>query len=123
MIPYIDCWQDAVLSQPMWLKPHLEKACRVMVARVAATSKFREKCKNPEKPILVGDAEESLPLFCATVQIRKFLGAARSGSGRITLSTKIPFKATKGGEWEPMVWGKEHEKAFKKLRGGFQDGI
>jgi hypothetical protein len=45
--PYIDCWQDAVLSRPTWLKSHLEEACRVMVARVAAASKCREKCKNP----------------------------------------------------------------------------
>jgi hypothetical protein len=37
--PYFDCWQDAVLSHPTWLKPHLEEACRVMVARVAAASK------------------------------------------------------------------------------------
>jgi hypothetical protein len=27
MVPYINCWQDAVLSQPRWLKPLLEKAC------------------------------------------------------------------------------------------------
>jgi hypothetical protein len=41
--PYIDCWQDAVFSQPTWLRPCLEKACRIMVARVDATSKCREK--------------------------------------------------------------------------------
>jgi hypothetical protein len=64
MVPYIDCWQDAVLSQPTWLKPHLEKACRVMVARVAAASKCREKCKKPEKPITVGDPKEFHPLMC-----------------------------------------------------------
>jgi hypothetical protein len=34
--PYIDFWQDAVLSQPTWLKPHLKEACRVMIAREAA---------------------------------------------------------------------------------------
>jgi hypothetical protein len=45
MVPFIDGWQDAVLSQPIWLKPHLEKACKVMVARVAAASKYWEKCK------------------------------------------------------------------------------
>jgi hypothetical protein len=45
----------------MWLKPHLEEACRVvMVARVAATSMCRDKCKKLEKPILVGDPEETL---------------------------------------------------------------
>jgi hypothetical protein len=60
---YIDCWQDAILSQLTWLKPHLEKACRVMVARVAAASKYWEKFKNPEKPILVGDPKETLPLY------------------------------------------------------------
>jgi hypothetical protein len=69
MIPYIDCWQDAVLSQSMWLKLHLEK---VMVARVAAASKYREKCKNPEKPILVGDPEESLPPFVPLFRLENF---------------------------------------------------
>jgi hypothetical protein len=49
MFPYIDCWQDAVLSQPTWLKPHLEKACRVMIAKVAAVPKYRVKCKKPKK--------------------------------------------------------------------------
>jgi hypothetical protein len=54
MFPYIDCWQDAVLNWPTWLKLHLEKACKVMVARVAAAFKYRGKCKKPEKPILMG---------------------------------------------------------------------
>jgi hypothetical protein len=52
---YIDCWQGAVLSWPMWLKPHLEAASRIMVARVAAASKCKEKCKKPEETILAGD--------------------------------------------------------------------
>jgi hypothetical protein len=43
--PYIDCWQYAVLSQSMWLRPCLEEAYRIMVARVATTSKCREKTK------------------------------------------------------------------------------
>jgi hypothetical protein len=60
---YNDFWQDAVLSCPMWLKFHLEEACRVMVARVAAASKCREKCKKPEKPILVGEPEETPPPY------------------------------------------------------------
>jgi hypothetical protein len=47
----------------MWLKPHLEEACRVMAARVAAVSNYRKKCKKPEKLVLAGD---SIPL-CATV--------------------------------------------------------
>jgi hypothetical protein len=45
-------------------KAHLEKACRVLAAREAATSKCREKCKTPGKPILVGDPEETPPLMC-----------------------------------------------------------
>jgi hypothetical protein len=76
MVPFIDCRQDAVLSQPTWLKPHLEETCRVMVARVVAASKYREKCKKPEKPKLAGDPEESPTPLCATIQIREFLGAA-----------------------------------------------
>jgi hypothetical protein len=43
--PFIECWQDAVLSWPTWLRPCLEEACRIIVARVPATSKFREKTK------------------------------------------------------------------------------
>jgi hypothetical protein len=43
MTPYIDSWQDAVLRQPTWLKPHLEKACPV-------ASKYREKCKKQNNP-------------------------------------------------------------------------
>jgi hypothetical protein len=39
------------------------------------------------------------------------------GSGSpITLSAKPLYEATKGGEWEPMVWGKEQEKGFKNKR-------
>jgi hypothetical protein len=63
--PYINCWQDAIFSQPMWLKSHLEKACRFIVARMAKASKCREKCKKPEKPMLVGDPEETLPPYVA----------------------------------------------------------
>jgi hypothetical protein len=37
--PYIDCWKDAVISQATWLRPCLEEACRIMVARMATTSK------------------------------------------------------------------------------------
>jgi hypothetical protein len=64
--PYIDCWQDAVLSWPTWLKPHLQKAYRVMVDRVVEVFKRREKCKKPEKPILAGNPEEIpslMPLY------------------------------------------------------------
>jgi hypothetical protein len=50
----IDCWQDSVPSWPMWLKSYLEEAGRGMVARMAAASKCREKCKKPEKLILAG---------------------------------------------------------------------
>jgi hypothetical protein len=54
--PYINCWQDAILSWPKWLRPCLEEACRTMVARVAATSKCREKTK---EPILAEEPEET----------------------------------------------------------------
>jgi hypothetical protein len=26
------------------------------------------------------------------------------------------YEATKGREWEPMVWGEEQEKSFKKIK-------
>jgi type II secretory pathway component PulJ len=63
---YIECWQDAVFSQSTWLKAHLEEACRVMIARVRAASKCREKCKKSEKPILVGDPQGNPALLCVT---------------------------------------------------------
>jgi hypothetical protein len=43
--PCIDCWQNAVLSRPTWLRLCLEEACRITVARVTAPSKCREKNK------------------------------------------------------------------------------
>jgi hypothetical protein len=55
-------------------KAHLEKACRIIVARTAASSKYREKCKRPEKPILMGDPEES-PHPYVTLYRLKYLGA------------------------------------------------
>jgi hypothetical protein len=63
-LPYINCWQDAVLSWPKWLRPYLEETCRTMVARVAAASKCTEKTK---ETILAGEPEEvpppSVPLY------------------------------------------------------------
>jgi hypothetical protein len=95
MVPYIDCWQDAVFSQPTWLKLHLEKVCKVMLPRTAAASKYGEKST---KPILMGDSKESLPLFCPTAQIREFLGPA--GFCQIWIPnyfvlSKFLYKATK----------------------------
>jgi hypothetical protein len=26
------------------------------------------------------------------------------------------YEATKGGEWEPLVWGREQEKAFREIK-------
>jgi hypothetical protein len=46
-----------------------------MVARVAAASKYREKCKKPEKTCISGGFWGVLTLLCATVQIRNFLEA------------------------------------------------
>jgi hypothetical protein len=46
MVPYMDCWQDAVLSQPTWLKHHLEKACKVKVAMAAAASNTGKNVKS-----------------------------------------------------------------------------
>jgi hypothetical protein len=54
MIHYIDCWQDAVVSQPMWIKPHLEKPGKVMVARAAAASKYRQKNVKSQKTHISG---------------------------------------------------------------------
>jgi hypothetical protein len=53
--PYVDYWQDTVLSWPKWLRPYLEEVCRIMIARVATTSKCREKIK---EPVLAEEPEE-----------------------------------------------------------------
>jgi hypothetical protein len=47
----------------MWIKPNLEKPCRVMVAKAAEASKYREKCKKQKqtKPVLTVDPKGSLP--------------------------------------------------------------
>jgi hypothetical protein len=119
MFTYINGWQDAVLSQPMWLKPHLEKARKLMVARVAAASKYRGKCKQPEKPILMGCPEESPPhlphsRLCDTVQIREFLGASgfrHSWIPNYSLLAKPLYEATKRGE-NRKPWYGEGEKSL-----------
>jgi hypothetical protein len=33
-----------------------------------------------------------------------------------SLSAKPLYEATKWGKWEPMAWGEEQEKAFKKIK-------
>jgi hypothetical protein len=96
--PYIDCWQDTVLSWPMRLKPHLEEACRIMVARVAGASKPRGKCKKPEKHILAGDPEETLsyvPLYSPVTTFCPFASTLRRGSSsrQGSASNKCTYKA------------------------------
>jgi hypothetical protein len=96
-----------------------------MVARVAAASKYREKCKKPEKPILVGDPKDFLPCLCATVQIRKFLratGFCQIWIPNYSVLAKPLYNTTKWGEWEPILWREKqtNKKAFKKLRGHSQ---
>jgi hypothetical protein len=86
-----------------------------MIARVAAASKCREKCKNSEKPTLVGDPEESLPPFCATIQIRDFLGAA--GFCQIWISNysvlaKPLYEAIKCGRTGINGMGRETRKGL-----------
>jgi hypothetical protein len=86
----------------------------------AIASKYREKCKKPEKSILVGDPEEeSLLHLYATVQIREFLGAAVSaGSGSpVTLSAKPLYEATKGESRNPLYGERSKKRPLKKLRG------
>jgi hypothetical protein len=48
-----------------------------MAARMAAASKYREKCKKPEKPILAGHPEETLPPY---VPLYPLLHGKTSGS-------------------------------------------
>jgi hypothetical protein len=43
-----------------------------MVARAATVSKYREICKKPEKPILVGDPKESLPPYVPLYRLENF---------------------------------------------------
>lgn len=44
-VPYIACWQDAVLSKPSWLKACLEENCKIMMVQVSASSKCRPNPK------------------------------------------------------------------------------
>jgi hypothetical protein len=57
---YIDCWQDAVLSQLMWLRSCLEETCIIIVIRVAAISKCWEKT---EETVLAKEPEETPPPY------------------------------------------------------------
>jgi hypothetical protein len=67
MVSYVDCWQDSILSQPTWLKPHLEEACRVMVVRESTASKCRGKnVKRQKNSYFQGTLRRPHPL-CATV--------------------------------------------------------
>jgi hypothetical protein len=43
-----------------------------MVVRAAAASKYREKCKNPEKPILVGSPKESPSSYVPLYRLENF---------------------------------------------------
>jgi hypothetical protein len=101
--PYIDCWQNAVLSQTTWLKSHLEKACRVMEARVAAASKYREKCKKQEKPTLAGGPQGDPTPSCATVPAAfcPFTSTLRRGSSirRGSPSNNFTYKARPRSPW------------------------
>jgi hypothetical protein len=88
---------------------------------VAAASKYREKCKKPEKPILVGDPEESPlpPHYVPLYRLENFSElqvSAGSGSPFILFWKKTLYKTTKGREQKPMVWGEEQEKFFKIIR-------
>jgi hypothetical protein len=29
---------------------------------------------------------------------------------------KLLYEGTRGGEWKPMIWGKDQEKAFKEIK-------
>jgi hypothetical protein len=69
MIHYIDCWLDAALRQPTWLKPLLEKTGKIMVARA---SKYRGNVKSKKNPILVGNLEESLPPYVLPYRLESF---------------------------------------------------
>jgi hypothetical protein len=33
--------------------------------------------------------------------------------------TKHLYEATKGGEWEPLVWGEEQGKTFREIKKAF----
>jgi hypothetical protein len=43
-----------------------------MVARAASASKYRKKCKEPEKPILVGKPEEFLTPYVSLYRLENF---------------------------------------------------
>jgi hypothetical protein len=61
----------------------------------------------------------SIPAPKTCWQIREFLGTAGFYRIRIpnySLLAKPLYEDTKWGEWEPLVWGREQEKAFKEIK-------
>jgi hypothetical protein len=72
-----------------------------------------------KKPILVGDPKESLLPFCATAQIREFLGAAGFcwiWIPNYSLLAKLFYKTTKRGEQKPTVQEKSKKKKKRPLK-------
>jgi hypothetical protein len=61
----------------------------------------------------------SIPAPQTCRQIREFLGAAGFcliWIPNYSLLAKPLYEATKQGEWEPLIWGREQEKAFKEIK-------
>jgi hypothetical protein len=93
-----------------------------MVARVAAVSKYREKCKRPKNSILMGDPEESPLPLCATIQIIEFLGATgfcQIWIPRFSFLVKAFYEATKSWGAGTCGMGRETIKSpLKKNKEG-----
>jgi hypothetical protein len=61
----------------------------------------------------------SIPAPKTLRQIREFVGATsfcQIWIPNYSLLAKPLYEATKWGEWEPLVWGREQEKAFKEIK-------
>jgi hypothetical protein len=62
----------------------------------------------------------SVPVLKTHWQIREFWGAAgfcQIWIPNYSLLVKPFYKATKEGEWEPLEWEEEQEKAIRKIKG------
>jgi hypothetical protein len=65
--------------------------------------------------VLIGN-RPTVPFWSPRPIDRLVLQVSAGSESPITLSSKPLYEAKKWGEQEPVVWGEEQEKAFKKIK-------
>ena len=95
--PYLDCWQDLVLSWQPWLKVCIEENCKVTRARVTASPKRWPKT---EEPILSGEPEGTplpyAPLYPSLPPVPLAVLAVETPSERVPSPEASPSLAPPG---------------------------